>query len=115
MVDDDYEIYLMVKFGTLDDMCAYVEERNDVVMCKKNGVFIWHNLKKEIVLFDIVHVFIDVCDFFCRMADDDGRWYDGLIDEWDKEHRARAIENGQVRSKTGSIFVVSHLCSCIDY
>ena len=66
MADDDYEIYLMVKFGTLDDMCAYVEERNDVVMCEKNGVFIWHNLKKEIVLFDIVHVFIDVCDIFLR-------------------------------------------------
>ena len=66
-------------------------------------------------MFDTVHIFIDVCDFFCRMADDDGPWYDGLIDEWDKEHRARAIENGQVRSKTGSIFVVSHLCSCIDY
>ncbi|XBI62520.1 hypothetical protein VPH35_043120 [Triticum aestivum] len=30
------------------------------------------------------------------MADGDGPWYDGLIDEWDKEHRARAIENGQV-------------------
>ena len=54
-------------------------------------------------------------NFFCRMADGDGPWYDGLIDEWDKEHRARAIEKGQVRSKTGSIFVVSHLCSCIDY
>ena len=25
---------------------------------------------------------------------------DGLIQEWDKEHRARAIENGKVRSKT---------------
>ena len=98
MADDDYEIYLMVKFGTLDDMCAYVEERNDVVMCEKNGVFIWHNLKKKIVLFDIVHVFIDVCDLFCRMADGDGPWYDGLIDEWDKEHRARAIEKGDVRS-----------------
>ena len=45
-------------------MCAYEEEKNDVVMFEKNGVFIWHNLKKEIVLFDIVHVFIDVCDFF---------------------------------------------------
>ena len=44
MADDDYEIYLMVKFGTLDDMCAYVEERNDVVMFEKNGVFIWHKL-----------------------------------------------------------------------
>ena len=41
-----------------------------------------------------------VCDLFCRMADDEGPWYDGLIDEWDKEHRARAIENGHVRSKT---------------
>ena len=51
-------------------------------------------------MFDIVHVFIDVCDLFCRMADDDGPWYDGLIDEWDKEHRARAIEKGEVRSKT---------------
>ncbi|KAM3311124.1 hypothetical protein ACQJBY_031667 [Aegilops geniculata] len=30
------------------------------------------------------------------MADDDGPWYDGLIDEWDKEHRARAIEKGQL-------------------
>ena len=40
MADDDNEIYLMVKFGTLDDMCAYVEERNDVVMFEKNGVFI---------------------------------------------------------------------------
>ena len=59
-----------------------------------------HDLEKEIVLFDIVHVFIDVCDLFCRMTDDDGPWYDGLIDEWDKEHRARAIENGKVRSKT---------------
>ena len=38
--------------------------------------------------------------FFCRMADGDGPWYDGLIDEWDKEHRARAIEKGEVRSKT---------------
>ena len=53
--------------------------------------------------------------FFSRMADDDGSWYDGLIDEWDKEHRALAIEKGEVRSKTGSIFVVSHLCSGIDY
>ena len=45
MADDDYEIYLMVKVGTLDDMCAYVEERNDVVMFEKNGgVFIWHKL-----------------------------------------------------------------------
>uniref|UniRef100_A0A453MNG1 Aminotransferase-like plant mobile domain-containing protein n=1 Tax=Aegilops tauschii subsp. strangulata TaxID=200361 RepID=A0A453MNG1_AEGTS len=35
------------------------------------------------------------CDLFCRMADDDGPWYDGLIQEWDKEHRARAIENGK--------------------
>ncbi|XBI85516.1 hypothetical protein VPH35_093652 [Triticum aestivum] len=30
------------------------------------------------------------------MADDDGSWYDGLIDEWDKEHRARAIEKGDL-------------------
>ncbi|XBI82366.1 hypothetical protein VPH35_091066 [Triticum aestivum] len=30
------------------------------------------------------------------MADDDGPWYAGLIDEWDKEHRARAIENGKL-------------------
>ena len=55
------------------------------------------------------------CDLFGRMTDDDGPWYGGLFDEWDKEHRARAIEKGQVRSKTGSIFVISHLCSCIDY
>ena len=96
-------------------MCAYEEDENDVVMFEKNGVFIWHNLEKEILLFESVHVFIDVCVLFGRMADDDGPWYAGLIDEWDKEHRARAIENGQVRSKTGSIFVVSHLCSCIDY
>ena len=84
-------------------MCAYEEEENDVVMFEKNGLFIWHNLEKKIVLFYIVHVFIDVCDLFCRMADDDGPWYAGLIDEWDKEHRARAIENGKVRSKTCQI------------
>ncbi|XBH98562.1 hypothetical protein VPH35_128052 [Triticum aestivum] len=30
------------------------------------------------------------------MADDDGPWYGGLIDEWDKEHRARAIEKGHL-------------------
>ena len=63
MADDDNEIYLMVKFGTLDDMCAYVEERNDVVMFEKNGVFIWNKLG-EGKLFDIVHVFIDVCEIF---------------------------------------------------
>ncbi|KAE8773027.1 Alpha-L-arabinofuranosidase 1 [Hordeum vulgare] len=28
-----------------------------------------------------------------RMVDDDGPWYDGLIEEFDKEHRVRAIEN----------------------
>ena len=53
-------------------MCAYEEEENDVVMFEKNGVCIWHKLEKQIVLFDIVHVFIDVFDFFGRMADDDG-------------------------------------------
>ncbi|XBI67021.1 hypothetical protein VPH35_046453 [Triticum aestivum] len=30
------------------------------------------------------------------MTDDDGPWYGGLFDEWDKEHRARAIENGHL-------------------
>uniref|UniRef100_A0A453GF01 Aminotransferase-like plant mobile domain-containing protein n=1 Tax=Aegilops tauschii subsp. strangulata TaxID=200361 RepID=A0A453GF01_AEGTS len=35
------------------------------------------------------------CDLFGRMADADGPWYDGLIEEWDKEHCARAIENGK--------------------
>ncbi|KAE8781666.1 hypothetical protein D1007_45057 [Hordeum vulgare] len=28
-----------------------------------------------------------------RMVDDDGPWYDGLIEDVDREHRARAIEN----------------------
>ncbi|KAI5006818.1 hypothetical protein ZWY2020_034061, partial [Hordeum vulgare] len=27
------------------------------------------------------------------MADDNGPWYDGLIEEFDVVHRARAIEN----------------------
>uniref|UniRef100_A0A8I6Y979 Aminotransferase-like plant mobile domain-containing protein n=1 Tax=Hordeum vulgare subsp. vulgare TaxID=112509 RepID=A0A8I6Y979_HORVV len=31
--------------------------------------------------------------FFVRMVDDNDPWYDGLIEEFDKEHRARAIEN----------------------
>ena len=97
---------------------------NDLVMFEKNGVCIWHNLEKKIVLLDIVHVFIDVSDLFGRMADDNGPWYDGLFEEWDKEHRARAIENGKVRSKTYqfSLFLICVLvlikkslfaaCSC---
>ena len=45
------------------------------------------------------------------MADDDhGPWYDGLIQELDMDHRARAIENQKVRSKTNQFSVLFHLC-----
>lgn len=79
-------------------MCAY-EEKNDVVV-----------FEKGIVLFHIVCVFIDVCDLFGRMADDGGPWYDGLIVEWDQEHRARAIENGKVRNQTCAEFSSFPIC-----
>ncbi|KAE8776479.1 Alpha-L-arabinofuranosidase 1 [Hordeum vulgare] len=29
----------------------------------------------------------------CEMVDDNDPWYDGLIEEFDRKHRARAIEN----------------------
>ncbi|KAE8821258.1 hypothetical protein D1007_00643 [Hordeum vulgare] len=39
------------------------------------------------------------------MADDDGPWYDGLIEEFDTVHRGRAIENRKVFVYIGSSHV----------
>ncbi|KAE8786093.1 hypothetical protein D1007_40109 [Hordeum vulgare] len=39
------------------------------------------------------------------MVGDDGPWYDGLIEEFDREHCARAIENEKVSLYTGSSHV----------
>ena len=50
------------------------------------------------------------------MADDEdkGPWYDGLIQEFDKNHRARALENRKVRRKTYQLLVCFHVRSWAD-
>ncbi|KAE8799953.1 hypothetical protein D1007_24574 [Hordeum vulgare] len=50
----------------------------------------------RISLVELRHRFDDVAILCKWMADDNGPWYDGSIEEFDRVHRGRAIENRKV-------------------